>query len=163
MPKRKEKKPKRGRPTKYASKFDKQAAKLCRLGATDHDLAEFFEVSESTLNLWKLKHPSFSESMKRSKDELDALVEQSLFRRATGYSHRATKFFQAGGAILAKDYVEHYPPDATSMIFWLKNRQPDAWRDKRDGGSDDDDLPPESVEVTVRDARKHADAESSAG
>lgn len=154
---------KRGRPSKYDPKFDEQAAKLCRLGATDGDLADFFEVSESTLNLWKLKHPSFSESLKRSKDELDGLVEQSLFRRAMGYSHRATKFFQAGGAILREEYVEHYPPDATSMIFWLKNRQPENWRDKRDGDMGDDDAPPERIEVTIRDARKHADTEPSAG
>lgn len=59
-------------------------------------------------------------------------MEQSLFRRAMGYTHPATKFFQAGGSILREDYVEHYPPDATSMIFWLKNRQPDKWRDKRE-------------------------------
>ena len=28
------------------------------------------------------------------------------------------------------DYVEHYPPDTTACIFWLKNRQPALWRDK---------------------------------
>lgn len=105
------------------------------MGATDRDIADFFEVSESTLNNWKLKHPALLESLKRSKDEADALVEQSLFRRAMGYTHPATKFFQAGGSILREDYVEHYPPDATSMIFWLKNRQPDRWRDKREDPS----------------------------
>jgi hypothetical protein len=95
------------------------------------------------------------ESLKRGKDEVDALVEQSLFRRAMGYTHPATKFFQAGGMILKEHYVEHYPPDATSMIFWLKNRQPDKWRDKREGGDDDDNTAqPVKVEVTVVSARK---------
>jgi len=28
--------------------------------------------------------------------------------------------------------TKHYPPDATSAIFWLKNRQRDKWRDKQD-------------------------------
>lgn len=78
-----------------------------------------------------------------------------------GYTHPATKFFQAGGSILREDYVEHYPPDATSMIFWLKNRQPDKWRDKRDGADGDgEEAQPVKVEVSVVDARKrHADAE----
>lgn len=77
-----------------------------------------------------------------------------------GYTHPATKFFQAGGSILREDYVEHYPPDATSMIFWLKNRQPDKWRDKRDGADGDgDEAQPVKVEVSVVDARKpRADA-----
>lgn len=76
-----------------------------------------------------------------------------------GYSHAATKFFQAGGVILKQEYIEHYPPDATSMIFWLKNRQPDKWRDKRESGDGDDEMPtPVKVEVTVKDASR-ADAD----
>jgi hypothetical protein len=44
------------------------------------------------------------------------------------------------------------------MIFWLKNRQPDKWRDKRDGGDGDGDEPvPVKVEVSVVDARKSTD------
>lgn len=148
-------KKKAGRPSMYRVAFNAQAEKLCRLGATDRDIADFFGVSETTLNNWKLKHPALLESLKRGKDEVDALVEQSLFRRATGYTHPATKFFQAGGGILQQDYVEHYPPDATSMIFWLKNRQPDRWRDKREGGDGDDEAPPPvKIEVMVRDGRK---------
>ena len=26
-------------------------------------------------------------------------------------------------------YVEHVPPDVTACIFWLKNRDPEHWRD----------------------------------
>lgn len=151
-------KKKAGRPSMYRVAYNQQAEKLCRLGATDRDIADFFGVSETTLNNWKLKHPSLLESLKRGKDEVDALVEQSLFRRATGYTHPATKFFQAGGEILRQDYVEHYPPDATSMIFWLKNRQPDRWRDKRDSGEGDDESPmPVAVTVQVKSGRR-ADA-----
>jgi hypothetical protein len=28
-------------------------------------------------------------------------------------------------------YVEHVPPDVTACIFWLKNRDPEHWRDTR--------------------------------
>lgn len=105
------------------------------MGATDRDIADFFEVSESTLNNWKLKHPAFLESLKRSKDEADALVEQSLFRKATGYTHASEKVFQFQGEIVRADTVEHYAPDTTAMIFWLKNRQPDRWRDRREDPS----------------------------
>jgi hypothetical protein len=144
-----------GRPTKYKPEFVRQAAKFCRLGATDRDLADLFEVSEATLNTWKLKYPEFLEALKRSKDELDAQVERSLFQRAMGYSHKATKMFQAGGAVISADYIEHYPPDPTSMIFWLKNRQTEKWRDKPDAGDPDEgEAKPVKVVVEVRDARK---------
>lgn len=120
-----------GRPTKYKPEYPKQAAKLCALGATDAQLAEFFEVSEQTVNAWKDEYPEFLESIKAAKAEYDdATVEKSLLRRATGYSHEAVKIFNDEGTPLIVPYTEHYPPDPTSMIFWLKNRQPKKWRDK---------------------------------
>lgn len=122
-----------GRPSKYKPELPEQAAKLCRLGATDRELAEFFGVSESTLNLWKSEHPEFSESLKRGKAESDARVEQSLYRRALGYSHDAVKILMTkDGDVYREEYVEHYPPDTVACIFWLKNRQPEHWRDKFD-------------------------------
>jgi len=29
-------------------------------------------------------------------------------------------------------YIEHVPPDTTAQIFWLKNRRPEDWRDRKD-------------------------------
>lgn len=122
-----------GRPSKYRPEFDGQAVKLCKLGATDRELAEFFGVTESTLNLWKLDHQGFSESLKRGKQESDERVEQSLYRRALGYKHDAVKILMTkDGDVYREEYVEHYPPDTVACIFWLKNRRPDLWRDKFD-------------------------------
>jgi hypothetical protein len=33
------------------------------------------------------------------------------------------------GKTVEHKYTEYYPPDPTSMIWWLKNRRPDRWRD----------------------------------
>lgn len=121
-----------GRPTLFKDEYVEQARKLCLLGATDRELADFFNVAESTINLWKLKHSEFSESLKSGKEAADERVERSLFHRAIGYKHDAVKMFQAGGAVLTEPYVEHYPPDTTAAIFWLKNRRPDQWRDRRE-------------------------------
>lgn len=120
------------RPSKYRPEFVEQATKLCKLGATDRELADFFKVSESTLNLWKLEHAEFSESLKRGKQEADERVEQSLYRRALGYSHDAVHVSNYQGAVTLTPIVEHYPPDTTACIFWLKNRQPEVWRDRFD-------------------------------
>lgn len=121
-----------GRPTLFKDEYVEQARKLCLLGATDRELADFFNVAESTINLWKLKYSEFSESLKSGKEAADERVERSLFHRAIGYKHDAVKMFQAGGAVLTEQYVEHYPPDTTAAIFWLKNRRPDQWRDRRE-------------------------------
>ena len=119
-----------GRPTKYKPEYIEQARKLCLLGATDREIADFFEVHEATIYRWKLDHPEFCEALKSGKEAADERVERSLFHRAIGYKHDAVKMFQAGGAVITEQYVEHYPPDTTAAIFWLKNRKPKEWRDK---------------------------------
>ena len=62
-----------GRPTKYKPEYATQAAKLCALGATDAQLADFFDVAISTITLWKVQHPEFSASIKLPKAEASAV------------------------------------------------------------------------------------------
>jgi hypothetical protein len=121
-----------GRPTKYKEEYDLQAYKLCLLGHTDKELANFFEVDESTINNWKVDYPNFFESIKKGKEIADADVTDSLFKRATGYNAPDTDIKMFEGQIIKTDLVKHYPPDPTAMIFWLKNRQPKKWRDKQE-------------------------------
>ena len=138
------------RPTKYRAEFAVQAQKLCKLGATDKELAEFFGVVESTLNMWKKAHKAFSESLKGGKSLADAEVADKLFRRATGYSHEAVKIVADAntGKQQIVPFIEHYPPDTTAMIFWLKNRRPDLWRDKVQQELTGDGGGPLTVEIT---------------
>jgi DNA-binding XRE family transcriptional regulator len=118
------------RPPKYCDAFAEQARKLCRLGATDKELADFFGVSEQTINNWKTAYPEFLESIRNGKDLADAEVADKLFKRATGYEHPDVDIRVIDGAIVETPMVKHYPPDTTAAIFWLKNRQSAKWRDK---------------------------------
>ena len=121
-----------GRPTDYKVEFNRQAEKLCLLGSTDKEMADFFDVSESTINLWKQKHPEFSESIKRGKISADANVASRLYKRAIGYEHDDVKIFNDNGEPLIVPMIKHVQPDTTAAIFWLKNRQPARWRDKQE-------------------------------
>ena len=128
----------KGRPTDYRPAYNKQARKLCLLGATDAELADFFEVSEVTINAWKNVHPAFLKSVKAGKARADAHVAQSLYHRAVGYEHDAVKIIAVarggnqGSDVEQVPYIERYPPDTTAAIFWLKNRRPQDWRDKQE-------------------------------
>lgn len=121
-----------GRPSSYKKEFVAQAAKLAALGATDADMANFFEVALSTFSLWKVKHQEFSEALKGAKEVADVRVETALYNRAMGYSHEDTDVRVVDGAVVMTPMIKHYPPDTTAAIFWLKNRKPEEWRDKRD-------------------------------
>ena len=64
-----------GRPTKYKEEYNVQAYKLTLLGATDKELADFFEVSYDTIQEWKRIHEAFSYSLKEGKQIADAPKE----------------------------------------------------------------------------------------
>ena len=120
-----------GRKEEYNEEYVELAYKFCLLGATDKQLAEMFDVSEQTVNIWKNKHEEFNLALKRGKTQADANVAQRLYSRALGYVAPETKIVSYEGAITDKmDIEKHYPPDPTAAIFWLKNRQPEKWRDK---------------------------------
>jgi hypothetical protein len=122
-----------GRPSKYEPEYAEQAAKLCALGATDADLADFFHVNIRTINRWRCEHEEFSQAVKEAKDVANARVERSLYQLAVGYSYDAEKIFLPTGAAepVRVPYREHVPPNPTAMIFFLKNRDPGRWRDKQ--------------------------------
>lgn len=148
------------RPSRYKAEFAEQAEKLCRLGATDKELAEFFGVTEKTINNWKGAHPEFLQSLKAGKQMADAEVADKLFQRAIGYSHPDTHISNYQGLITVTPITKHYPPDPTSMIFWLKNRRPDLWRDKPEPDDGDAEVRPVRVEISVKDARIRDDDQS---
>jgi len=121
---------KKGRPTKYKEEYARQAYKLCLIGYTDKDLAEFFDVSESTITVWKAKYEDFSASIKDGKAVTDANVAEKLYHRAIGYSHEETHVSNYQGQITLTPLIKHYPPETGAAFIWLKNRQPRFWREK---------------------------------
>lgn len=120
-----------GRPSTYKEEYNELAYKYCLLGADDKKLAEFFEVTEQTINNWKKTKDGFFESLKRGKAIADANVAESLFKRATGYEHQETKVFNNQGEIVTHEVTKHYAPDPTAIAYWLNNRQRDNWAQRQ--------------------------------
>ena len=105
-----------------------------RDGLSDEQLAEKMGVCPSTFYAWKNKYPEISEALKEGKDVADRKVENALYKRACGFEYEevTTEIDEINGKMITKRVTKMYPPDPTSMIFWLKNRKPDEWRDKRE-------------------------------
>lgn len=117
-----------------------------RNGLTDEQIAANMGITRSTLNEWKKKYSDISDTLKRGKDIVDIQVENALLKRALGYTYIETTQervddydphtgLKTGSHMeVTKTVTKEVQPDTTAQIFWLKNRKPDTWRDKRDVG-----------------------------
>lgn len=105
---------------------------MAQRGATVREVAEALEVTEKTVYEWRNKHQEFGDSFKLGRDAADDRVEESLYRRATGYSFDSIKIMSYEGIAFVEPFVEHVPPDVGAIQFWLKNRRGEVWREKQD-------------------------------
>lgn len=121
-----------------------QLESWARNGLTDVQIASNMGITRSTLNEWKKKYPDISDTLKRGKEVVDIQVENALLKRALGYSYdevtreRVIDHDPSTGNIvgahmeITKIVKKEVQGDTTAQIFWLKNRRPEDWRDKRD-------------------------------
>lgn len=121
---------KTGRPSKFNTVNLEQLKKLYLAGWDDARVAGFFNFTRKSLENWKKDNAEFFLALKDWKKDADKRVERSLYDRAVGYSHEEEVIYQYQGKIIKTTTIKQYAPDVTAQIFWLKNRQPENWRDK---------------------------------
>ena len=119
-----------------------------RDGLSDSQIAQNIRISVQTYYEWQRRFPSFREAIKKGKAPVDFKVENALLKRALGYSYIETttdfelvdtgKTDEDGKPIMEKkvksvrSVKKEVAPDVGAQAFWLKNRRPDVWREKRE-------------------------------
>ena len=134
-----------GRPTKYQETYPEQARKLCLLGATDPELADFFDVCTTTIDNWRAEYPEFLGAIKSGKIQADAHIADRLYSRAEGAEWEEQQAIKVKTGPHTEQIVtvtvrRAAPPDSTAIIFWLKNRRSAQWRDRQEYTVDTDNL-----------------------
>ena len=100
-----------------------------RDGLTDEQIYNNLGISKDSFYKYKKQYSDFSDSLKRGKEIVDYEVENALLKRALGYEYDEITY-ENGEEV--KRVTKQVAPDTTAQIFWLKNRKPDKWRDKKD-------------------------------
>lgn len=143
-----------GRPTLYKPDTAEVAEKLCKLGATDSDLSDFFGVDVSTIDNWKKEHEEFFQALRNGKVLADANVASRLYDKAVGFEKVTThKKDMGNGVIETAETVQYFPPDTTAQRYWLNNRQRGRWADRIEHtGAEGKDLiqKPDEMEIARR-------------
>src|ERR1044071_5542894 len=114
-----------GRPTDYRREFCDLALNYCLLGATNAELAGFFDVAPRTIDNWIASHPAFAQAVREGKVMADARVARCLYQRAVGYDCTVERTVLHQGKERTLKNVVHHPPDTRACIFWLRNQRPE--------------------------------------
>lgn len=145
-----------GRRTKYKKNFPKRAYEYALKGLSDQQIAKNLNISVGQFYEYKKKYPEFTEAIKNGKAPADEEIENRLYSRAIGYDYEETSTEVEVGkdgqarATKIKTIKKHMAPDVAAQIFWLKNRKPSEWTDKRInevGGIGGEKFEPITVEV----------------
>ena len=112
-----------------------------RDGLTDEEISHNMGIAYSTLRVWMEKYTAISAAIKKGKGPVDFIVENALYKRATGYQYTEiieeydSKNAAMSGKVKPKSVrrvTKEMPPDVGAAIFWLKNRRRGKWRDRPD-------------------------------
>ena len=110
---------------------------LASVGKNRDEIAALMEISRDTLYSWQKRWPEVKAALEHGAVEANAEIVASLFKRATGYEYEETRTAiikrpdgtQETRVEKVKKFVA---PDTTALIFWLKNRLPDQFKDVND-------------------------------
>lgn len=103
-----------------------------RDGLTNAQIAHNIGIAEGTIYAWMKDHPKIDEALKKGKEVIDRQVENALLKRALGYEYEEVKIEQTEDGYKRTVTTKLQAGDTTAQIFWLKNRKPEEWRDKRE-------------------------------
>ena len=103
----------RGRPTMYEKKFIEQLEPMGKRGLSQTQMAAELGVCKSTFYNWKNEHPEFLDAVKKALSYSQAYWETQLHNAALGINQ------------------EEAQANPTLMIFQMKNRFADDWREKQ--------------------------------
>jgi len=139
---------------------------LCKLGLSDNEIADVFGVPHHRFKRWLKMSPKLRAAVHRGRRIADAHVVRSLYKQATGYTVPEEKIFYSNknDKVVRAQGTKYYPPNVLANIFWLKNRFPEFWRDRKeieiDGG-------PQSIQqvkfVLVKDRGESGNHKSGGG
>jgi DNA-binding XRE family transcriptional regulator len=104
-----------------------------RKGLTNDQIAENIGINRDTLYDWQKKYPDFSDALKSTKEITVYEVEDALYKAAMGYFVEETiTTVTSTGKSHTEIRKKWIAPNTTAQIFFLKNKDPENWRERND-------------------------------
>lgn len=138
-----------------------------RDGMTDATIAKKMQITPQTLWRWKKKHTAIFEALARTKEVVDTEVENKLYENCMGFKVEVrepiklkTVKIKTGEGRIEEEHIEYatreiyIPPNVIAQKFWLANRMPDRWREKREAPEETPNIVRENLQ-SIGDAMRN--------
>jgi hypothetical protein len=108
----------------------KVAAITCK---STKDFCEFLELDPISFKHWCNKYPEYERAVMSWRTYATSEIEVALAKRAVGFTKQTKRdIMDKNGQIHTLINETYYPPSETAAQFWLKNRAPNDWQDKKE-------------------------------
>lgn len=106
-------------------------------GDSIRDICRKLSISQDTWYRYQKEHETLSELVNLGRRVMQARVEKSLLKLCTGYEFEELKTIveedRSGKKRTKLEKVKrHQPPSAQAISFFLRNRCPEEWSDKKE-------------------------------
>ncbi|AKL96154.1 hypothetical protein CACET_c27090 [Clostridium aceticum] len=106
-------------------------------GATDKEICDRLDISHDTWYRYMKEHEILSELVSMGKSVMDSQVEKALFKLAIGYEYEEIRTIveedkNGKKRTRIEKIKRHQPANATALSFWLRNRQPEKWNERKE-------------------------------
>lgn len=120
--------------TKFKTEFSQQVYFLAKGGFKTEQIAEFFKVSEPTINNWKIANPEFYEAYRAGAWNHSFNLLEAMDKSAYGYNYveieKGQTVTRSGKVVPTTKIIhKHKPPSEVLLMFILKNKYPEIWGD----------------------------------
>jgi hypothetical protein len=127
---------------------------LCRLGASIDDMARILDLTPYQLEAAITNDERLQTIIKGFNSSRNVMVEQALYKRAIGFNFTERKAFSTKDGVEMIDIDRYIIPDTKACITWLKNMDPDNWKDTSEVNATLDTNSVESLGMMVLDELK---------
>ena len=121
-----------GAPTRYRPEVAELTRRYVRMGASAKMIAAHLGVSMAAFMEWTKVYPEINSALNSERLAADEQVASALFNKAVGFKRKAVKAMQHNGQVVLAEYEEQVAPDTAAAFIWLKNRQPELWKDRHE-------------------------------
>ena len=118
-------------PSTFLPEFPDVVRAIAMQGVTDDELAFIFGLNPKIVKAWRKIYPDFDKAIEEGRTLADLQVIEALHKKAIGHSYDTDVVIKHGKDYSIETLTKTDPPETNAIRYWLSNRDPKRWSDRR--------------------------------